>query len=371
MPNLHFTASRSDLVREMKLALGAVEKRTTIPILGNFMLRAEGSELRITATDLEISMTCYCPAQIKQAGTVTIPAKKILDFIQMLPDGDVTIKIGENNWATITSGRTKSRIAGMDPSAFPELPVPPPSICELPLADISRMVKHVVFAVSDEAGRHTLPGAKVEVGNGSALLCATDGHRLAMSKTDLESSKEVSDIISIRALGHLVDLSEVSGTGATVSYSSDENQLFFAVGKRLMTASKITGKFPDYRQIVTESYAAHAIVDCSAMKRSLNVVRGFADGLSKKIRMEIGNGEIKLTASSLGSGEGEDVISAETTGELSLFVNADYILEIVSSIQSEKTNIEFQANGGIKHAIRFSPLGGSDKQFCIVMPMHE
>ena len=119
---MEFTVSKADLVRELSLSQGVVEKKTTIPILSNVLLEAAGDRVTLTATDLELGIRCSCPARVKKEGAGTIPARKLLDYVRLLPEGDVNMKFLENHWASITCGRSRTRIAGMSRESFPELP---------------------------------------------------------------------------------------------------------------------------------------------------------------------------------------------------------------------------------------------------------
>src|ERR1700688_3801967 len=118
---MEFTVNKSDLVRELSLSQGVVEKKTTIPILSNVLLEAVGERIILTATDLELGIRCSCPARVKKEGAGTIPARRLLDYVRLLPDSDVQVKIQENHWASLVCGRSKARIAGMSRESFPEL----------------------------------------------------------------------------------------------------------------------------------------------------------------------------------------------------------------------------------------------------------
>src|SRR5437762_13719658 len=119
---MEFTVRKAELVRELNLSQGVVEKKTTIPILSNILMEAKGGQVILTATDLELGVRCSCPAKVKKEGAGTVPAKKLLDFVRLLPDTDLTIKFLENHWASITCGRSRTKMAGMSRESFPELP---------------------------------------------------------------------------------------------------------------------------------------------------------------------------------------------------------------------------------------------------------
>src|SRR5438270_1553251 len=147
---MEFTVSKADLVRELNLSQGVVEKKTTIPILSNVLVEADGDRIVLTATDLELGIRCSCPAKIKKSGGGTIPARRLLDYVRLLPDGDVQVKVLENQWANLVSGRSKTRIAGMSRESFPELPQMPDVLADIPIGIIATMISKTIFSISTE-----------------------------------------------------------------------------------------------------------------------------------------------------------------------------------------------------------------------------
>ena len=137
---MEFTVSRADLVRELNLSQGVVEKKTTIPILSNVLVEADGDKIVLTATDLELGIRVSCPARVKKSGGGTIPARRLLDYVRLLPDADVQVKIQDNHWASLTSGRSKTRIAGMSRESFPELPKMPEVLAEIPIGVLASKI---------------------------------------------------------------------------------------------------------------------------------------------------------------------------------------------------------------------------------------
>src|SRR3954466_6051898 len=184
---MEFTVSRADLVRELNLSQGVVEKKTTIPILSNVLVEADGDRIFLTATDLELGIRCSCAARVKKSGAGTIPARRLLEYVRLLPDSDVQVKVAENHWANLVCGRSKTRIAGMSRDSFPELPEMPEVLAEIPIGVLAGMIKKTVFAISSEESRFTLNGALLILQKGGLVMVATDGHRLSM----VESSGDV------------------------------------------------------------------------------------------------------------------------------------------------------------------------------------
>ncbi|MBV8903935.1 MAG: DNA polymerase III subunit beta, partial [Acidobacteriia bacterium] len=176
---MEFTVNKSDLVRELSLSQGVVEKKTTIPILSNVLIEAASDRIALTATDLELGIRCSCPARVKKEGSGTVPARKLLDYVRLLPEGDVNMKFLENHWASITCGRSRTRIAGMSRESFPELPEMPEPMAEIPVRTLASMITRTSFAISMEESRFTLNGALLVMRPEGLIMVATDGHRLA------------------------------------------------------------------------------------------------------------------------------------------------------------------------------------------------
>ena len=155
---MEFSVKQSDLVRELNLSQGVVEKKTTIPILSNVLIETGDGMIHLTATDLELGVRCSCPARIVKAGSGTLPARRLLDYIRLLPDAEVNFKVMDNQWANIVCGRSRSRIAGMSRESYPELPQMPPSLGEIPASVLSGMIQKTIFGISSEESRFTLNG---------------------------------------------------------------------------------------------------------------------------------------------------------------------------------------------------------------------
>src|SRR5260370_42694203 len=136
---MEFTVSKADLVRELNLSQGVVEKKTTIPILSNILLEAKGGRVILTATDLELGIRCSCPAKVKKEGAGTVPAKRLLDYVRLLPHADLTIKFLDNHWASLICVRSRTNIAGMSRESFPELPQRPEATNQISTTMLSSM----------------------------------------------------------------------------------------------------------------------------------------------------------------------------------------------------------------------------------------
>lgn len=364
----HFAVNRNDLVRELSLALGAVERRSTIPILQNVKLEANDfGHLAITATDLEIGITSRCEATVKAPGVATLPAKRLLDYVRLLPDGAVEIKFTDTWWATITAGRARTRIAGFSVESFPELPTPSETRCAIPLKQLARLIQQTQYAISVEESRFTLNGALLEADGDHLRMVATDGHRLTIAEIPAPDVKiEGKQLVPRKALQEIVRLAGIAEADATVEFSADENHLFFGVGDRILTVRRMTGNFPDYQRVLPKQFTGTAIVNRQEMKDALNRVRNFADERSRAVTVAVNGEAIQVASKSTETGESEDAVAAEITGEsLTIGFNADYLLDFLGATDAEKVALHTKdANS----AMQLTPANGDGRYLCVVMP---
>src|SRR5207237_8327998 len=177
---MEIIVSRNDLLRELTATQGVVERKTTIPILSNFLFEAAGDKLSITATDLDLGLRTSCAAKVKKEGSCTIPARKLYDYVKLLPEGDISIKTMENHWVQIRSGRSNTKMVGMARANYPQLPVfPTAGVIKLPSTILRTLIAKTIFAISNEESRYTLNSALLVLQPESIILVPTHGSRTA------------------------------------------------------------------------------------------------------------------------------------------------------------------------------------------------
>src|SRR5579872_2149084 len=370
---MEFTVSKSDLVRELSLSQGVVEKKTTIPILSNVLLEAVGDRVHLTATDLELGIRCSCPARVKKEGAGTVPARKLLDYVRLLPEGDVNIKFLENHWASITCGRSRTRIAGMSRDSFPELPQMPEPIAEIPVKTLAPMIARTQFAISMEESRFTLSGALLLLRPEGLTMVATDGHRLAFVQASPEESGQVGQqfraLVPKKAMAELTKLADDAGENAKAVFSGDDNHLFFQVGDRLLITRKLTGNFPDYERVLPKDHSLSAKLHKDDIRSAIERVAQFADERSRAIRVQFTTGEVKIFSSSVETGESEESVPSEYKGpDLEIGFNAQYLLDFLRAIPQDHVAFELKDQ---KSAGEMRPAGDAvaDQYRYVVMPM--
>ncbi len=368
---MEFTVSRADLVRELNLSQGVVEKKTTIPILSNILVEADRDRIVLTATDLELGIRCSCPARVKKSGAGTIPARRLLDYVRLLPDSDVQVKTLDNHWASIISGRSRTRIAGMSRESFPELPVMPPVLAEIPIGVLGQMISKTIFAISTEESRFTLNGALMVLKKGGITMVATDGHRLAM----VESTAELPGVTNAyrallprKAMTELAKLASDADPAAVVRFSGDENHLFFELGDRLLLSRKLTGNFPDFERVLPKEHPHIVTVNRDEFRGSIERVAQFSDERSRAIRVTIGAGEMKIHSSVSDTGESEESIPVTYDGPVvEIGFNAQYLLDFFKAAGTEEVSFLFK---DAHSAGEMRPGGDKPEHYrYVIMPM--
>lgn len=366
---MEFTVSKADLSRELSLLQGVVEKKTTIPILSNVLLEARGDRLYLTATDLELGMRTSCAAKVKKEGSGTVPARKLLDYVRLLPDADITVKFAENHWASLTCGRSRTRIAGMSRESFPELPPMPETVAKVPVKQLTSMISRTMFAISMEESRFTLNGALLLLSDKGLTMVATDGHRLAYTHSNSGGYGAYRSLVPRKAMTEITRLSDGAADDTQAGFAGDDNHLFFEFGPRLLITRKLTGNFPDYDRVLPQDNVNIATVSRDEVKSAIERVAQFADERSRAIRVQFGAGEIRIFASSLETGESEESVPAEYGGpELEIGFNAQYLLDFLRAVPQDQVSFSLKDQ---KSAGELQPSGAEprDEYRYVVMPM--
>jgi len=367
---MEFSVSKADLVKELGLCQGVVEKKTTIPILSNVLLEARGERIELTATDLEIGVRGSCPAKVVGEGSVTVPAKKLLDYMRLLDEGDVAIRLQENYWVQIRAKRALTRMVGMSRESFPVLPQFPTLLTQVPAGLLLDMIRKTVFAISSEESRYTLNGSLLLVRADALTMVATDGHRLAMVENPYSTglSSEVRVLVPKKALSEVERLLAEVAPDTKVDFGRDESHLFFRVDTRMLIARMLTGQFPNYEAVLPRENNRSVVLDRERLTAALRRVSQFADERSRAVRVQLGPDEVKLSSSSSDTGESEESLETEYSAEpLQIGFNAQYLLDFLSAADSGPVRFEFKDE---QSAGQLRPVGEDGGQYrYVVMPM--
>ena len=369
---MEISVGKNDLLKELTATQGVVERKTTIPILSNFLFEASGDKLSITATDLDLSLRTSCPAKVKKEGSCTVPARKLYDYVKLLGDGEISIKLLENHWVQIRSGRSNTKMVGMARANFPALPAFPTDAIQLPAQVLRQLIAKTIFSISNEESRYTLNGALMVLKPESITMVATDGHRLAHVEhggDKLPVSGEMRVLVPKKAMAELSTLLNSTDT-QTVEFAKDESTLFFRIGGRLLTSRQLTGQFPNYEAVLPRDNNKSITVHCDELSSAIQRVAQFADERSNAIRMRVEKNELRVSSSNTETGESEDSLETAYAGDpMVIGFNSQYLLEFLKVVGAGDVRFEFK---DAQTAGQLRPDEASDSEYryrYIVMPM--
>ena len=367
---MEFSVKRSDLLDELNLTQGVVERKSTIPILSNLLVEAKGSRLTITATDLELSIRTSCEAKIKKEGAGTIPAKKLFELMRLLPEGEIKFKLLDNHWVRVTADRKTYKLVGMSKDNFPALPAFPHALVKIPAKLLADVIAKTTFAISLEESRYTLNGALLVLKPNSITMVATDGHRLAMVEKDHKFegfSTETRVLVPKKAMTEVQRLAAESGD-ESVEFAQDESHLFFQFGGRLLTSRKLTGQFPNYEAVLPRDANKTVALERVELQEALRRVSQLADQRSHAVKFMLSKEGLELSASSPEYGEAKEVIEKEFKGEtISIGFNAQYLLDFLAAAADGPISFELKDEQSAGQLRRLAD--ESTRYRYVVMPM--
>jgi DNA polymerase-3 subunit beta len=379
---MEFAVKKYDLQRELELAQGVVERKSTIPILANVLLEAKGERVEIVATDLELGIKTSSPAKVKKEGAATIPARRLYEIVRLLPDAEVRFKELENHWVEMRCEGSHYKLVGMAKDNFPVLPQVPRPLAKIPAQRMSTAIAKTAFAISAEESRYTLSGALMILKPDSLTLVATDGHRLAYVESPMRFeglNAEVRVLVPKKAMVELERLLREagdSGKAGAVEFARDDAHLFFNVGRgeaagaRLLIARMLTGQFPNYEAVLPRENKSVVVLDRDAVKAAIGRAALQADQRSHAIRMAVGKEKVEISASSSEYGEAREEMTPPKAyaGEpVQIGFNAQYLLDFLGAAAAGPISFEFKDE---QSAGQMRPLGEEDLNYrYIVMPM--
>jgi DNA polymerase-3 subunit beta len=368
---MEFTVRKFDLLQELTLIQGVVERKTTIPILANVLVRAEGGELRIAATDLEIGLKSVCVSKTTVPGTITLPAKRLYEIVRALPDKEIKFKRGEANWVTVTCGSSRFRIAGLPQEDFPALPEAKATTARIPAGVLAKLISRTIFAISTEDSKYTLSGALLQLKPGSITMVATDGHRLAhVEKSEAleEVTEEIKVLIPKKAMAELMRMIPETADADVVGFSRDESHLFFDLGKRLLISRMLTGQFPNFEAVLPRGNDRSITVNREEIAAAVKRVAILSDERSRTVKLALGSGSLEITASHSDLGEAHESLEVDYSKEdLQVGFNFQYLLDFLTTADEPEVSFEFKDSESAAQ-LRVQPASDYNYRY-VVMPM--
>ncbi|TRZ98051.1 MAG: DNA polymerase III subunit beta [Nitrospiraceae bacterium] len=367
--------ARDELLAGLQRVQGIVEKRNTMPVLSNILLETKQDGIELVATDLEIGFRGHYKADVQQAGSVSLSARKLYELLKEVADGEVTLTTQENNWVQIQAGRSQFKIVGMAASEFPALPtIEREGRVAIPGSGLSSLIRKTLFAVGDNDARYILNGLLITLHSSdkkvTMKLVGTDGHRLAVAESDVTQSagtdlpKEIKAIIPRKAAQEIRRLLEEEEGEPLLGFT--KNLVTFQKSGLFLTSRVMEGTYPNYQQVIPKESAKKAAIERTALESALRRVAVLSKDKTNAVKVILQNGSITLHTSSPDVGEATEDLPAQYRGEsLTTGFNARYLLDALAVMDGDTVNLEIS-----------SPLSpcvlksdGDPGFLCVVMPM--
>jgi DNA polymerase-3 subunit beta len=365
---MELVVRKNELLRELQLFQGIVERKNTIPILANVLIEARGDEVRMLATDLEVALRSRCHASVAKGGSLTLPAKKLYEIVKALPETDVRIE-EDKKGVKVAADRFDSRMQTLPREDFPTLPdASGKTRATLPRAALKEMVAKTQFAITGEDTRFFLNGAKFVLRPDTLTLVATDGHRLALVEVahTVGIPEEIGVILPKKTL---LELGKLLAEGeGDVLFEAGENHLFFDVGGRMLISRMIDGQFPAYERVIPKNNDKEIDFERERLTNAVKRVALLSNERSRAVKFEIAKGKVEVTSSSPEFGEAREEIAVDYTGApLAISFNAQYVLDFLSVVETD--TVQLSLKDEVSQAV-MRPVGAEGYRYTyVIMPM--
>jgi len=368
---------QESLARGLSIVSRAVSPRSTLPVLSNVLVASDEGRLRLSATNLELGITCWIGAKIEEEGSTTVPARTFVDLVGTLPQEQVSLSLATaTQTLNVRCGASNTDIKCIDAQEFPPLPVPEmDGAILLNVADFKDMISQVVFAASVDEARPVLMGVLVTVEKDTITMAAADGFRLSVRKGTLSQAvpQLVTAIIPARALGELARVAADGNETISMVMPKGRGQVIFRMKEVEVVSQLIDGTFPDYQQIIPRSYKSRTILSTPALLKACKQAEIFAREGSNVARLDIKSagdlepGAVEISAQSEETGSNETIVAATIEGiGLLIAFNVKYMREVLEVIKSPNVALETSAANapGVVRPV------GDDAFLHVIMPMH-
>ena len=366
---MKFSILQNDLLEGLQIIFGIVPTRSTTPILENILFNLEDNKLKITGTDLEVSITTEVTInEIQEPGSIALPAKVITEMIRSLPNIPVHFELDENNRMKINTDKGFYQVAGLSKENFPELPALSDNKgIDIDNGLLNRMFSKTIFAVSSEELRPALMGVYFQLMRDDFIMVATDGHRLSkiVKKNFSYNDSAVRMIIPPKAVQNAIKNLNEEGT---TKIAFDENSLSFSFGKTTLYTRLVEGEYPDYERVIPRDNNKKAIVNKSLLMASVKRVSLFSSALTHQIRFSLSPGKLEICSEDIDiGGEAREELAVEYNDEpMEIGFNAQYVQDIIKHVDSD--DVVFLLNSPVRAAL-VSPVKPNEEESFIMLIM--
>ncbi len=368
---LKFRTPQTTLAAAVDRVLNVVPQKTTMPVLGHLLVEAEGSQVKITATDLDLTICTTIDADVSRGGSVTLPARRFSEIVRQLdPNADVELDVAKSN-ALITAGRANFRILGMAADEFPKVPTLEfKKGTPVPGETLRKAIQRTVYCVSRDETRRALTGVLWELAKDSMSMVGTDGHRLARISVPVEINvdKRTDCIVPTKALNQVLRLVG-EAVEDSVSVKLADDHVIFKFAKTTLFTRLIEGPFPKYEDVIPKKNDKKVVVKRDVFLDALRRVSLLSDNLTHQVRVAVKPDQVTLSARTQDVGEAQEEVEAQYGGdEIVMGFNAQYLGELLRNVSTEDVLLSLSSplNAGLVEPLE---QGEDENYLCLIMPL--
>jgi len=343
---MNFTIAKEQILNGLQAVQNIVSTRTTLPILSNVLLRAEGNLLQLTATDLDVTITCSVEATVKKGGATTVPAKKLFGIVRELGTLEIEVEVDEKNTTSLRSGSSFFKIKGLAAEEFPPMPnLQEQKSVTLPQEKLRGMLRKTAFAISTDESRYVLNGIFMSLKEHKLTMVATDGRRLAMvdEEVDVPDKNQTEFIVPAKAVNELNRLLTEKGE---VEVRFAGNQAAFALkddkGMNLGIVTKlIEGNYPNYRQVIPGEAKERVALAREEFLHALKRAELMTSEKQNSVKLSFARNNLSITANSPEVGEARETMAINYKGkDMAIAFNPGYVIEPLNALANDEVYLE-------------------------------
>jgi len=337
---MKFTISKESFLDAIQQVQHVVSARTTLAILSNVLLRARDGHLELTTTDLDVGVTCGVPADVKEAGATTLPARRLATIVRELPAEEVEVSVDEKNVASIRSGPSYFKVLGLTSEEFPALPhFDEAREFKLEQSVLKDCLRKTAYAISTDETRYVLNGILFSFKDNNLTMVATDGRRLAMVEHEFEfpQSHDSDIIVPTKAVNELGRLLKDQGE---VTIRVSHNQVGFDLGDSLLISKLIDGNYPNYRQVIPTETKERIPIEREAFLRAISRVSLLASDKSNSVKFQFTPGNVEIVASSPDIGEARETLAINYKGvPITIAFNPEFTMAPLRNLSVDEIHL--------------------------------
>lgn len=364
---MEFRIQKNEFLRGLRLAHSIADRKSTMPMLANVLLRASGKgNLLVAATDLNVSMSAELTSQNKGDGGLTLGAKPLHDIVVNMPGEDLVLRRAENNWAEICAGKVEYRLVGMPDRDFPKIPDHRETeFAQIDANVLREMIEKTLFSVSNDETRFHLNGVLFECDGNKALMVSTDGHRLSKVERTLDGAPTLSAGVIIPKKG-LVEIKRIlDASSGTCDLSIKTPYVFVRTGDITLAVKLIEADFPPYEAVIPKDNTKKLIIDRQVLSDALKRAQ-LMSSETRGVKFALSSGTLQIAGNNPDIGEVREELEVEYAGdEVAVGFNPKYVLELLSQMDTARVSLEL--NGDLDPGL-IRPVDG-DEYLGVVMPM--